>query len=138
MSKEQVDLMKPQYMVNLDYPKSEYVVGQVIDYNNFSGSITSKTFCEIYDKYPVIFRKMKWFEGKDIEDLPRYVSVHPDSECCLNKTIIYEVYKWNKWNDSFHRYKHYAKVIGFEEHDFSISHFLPATEQEYLDYSSKK
>lgn len=67
------ELLNPRYKVIAPYPNSKYRMGEIINYTDQSGSVTSDTFCQFYDKYPHLFKKPEWWEERDEKDLPEYI-----------------------------------------------------------------
>lgn len=89
------ELLVPRYEVIEDFPRSGYNIGAILTpitkRNKIFECINSPSSETIYnpEKYPHLFRKMAWWENRDIEDMPKYVMFH-------NKTI----YKINYWDIS--------------------------------------
>lgn len=73
-------LMQPRYMVIADYPGNVQDIGYV-----FRSDIG-----EYYDKFPAVFRRMPWYEGRKVEDMPKYVT---------DGKFIYEVDNYNVENE---------------------------------------
>ena len=68
-------LLQPRYLVIADYPNSIYKVGKLLiedrDFLFYEG-MNHKNFIKPYD-FPHIFRRLEWWECRDIKDMPEYV-----------------------------------------------------------------
>ena len=77
-------LLRPRFEVIADYPNPKnhpyFEVGEFVD------TITEEDI-EYFTKYPHLFRKMSWWENRDVKDMPMYVMHH-------DKTI-YKIKCWN-------------------------------------------
>ncbi len=62
------DLLKPRFEVIADYPKSIFKIGEITNG-------TDLIYCDPdgpkYSDYPHLFRKMNWWEKRNIEDMPK-------------------------------------------------------------------
>ena len=138
MNKDNIqELLKPRYLVSTPwYPSNNYQSGDIVTPDKFTGW---------HPKYsPVIFRRLEWWEDRDVKDMPEYVSYvsltlkdkYGDDE---TKTRKYE--KVTKW--------HFGKSpIGICSSDpqwyyndnifCTLCHsHLPATETEYLNQTNQ-
>jgi hypothetical protein len=75
-------LLRPRYEIIADFPGNGYNVGRVIVPITRSGKIfdcidapSSETITNP-EKYPHLFRKMSWWEKRDVKDMPKYVMHH--------------------------------------------------------------
>lgn len=110
------DLMKPRCKVIADYPDSRNEVGQII--------CDVTTYMEaFYNKYPAIFRRLEWWEHRDVSDMPRYLKHSVGG-------FVLMVSEYTMLN---------GKVL-FKGHRVGqpTSWYIPATEQEYNDYLNSK
>ena len=84
-------------------------------------------------KFPNLFRPMPWWEGRNPEDMPKWVKF---SENYMNFKAG-SVYETECWSD-----KHYDCIQFRSEEGLCGVPFgkwvAPATEQEYLDYQKQK
>ena len=129
------ELMRPRFKVIAPYPGSNtyFEVGEIFEWSEghdqyviFRGPENSTGF-EKYtvEKYPHLFRKLKWWEERKVEDMPEYV-----------KNKFGRVYKINEVSESGNRFKY----VGGDQTHFSL-HFdgtTPSTESEYLAQEEKK
>lgn len=81
---------------------------------------------ELCAKFPRLFRPMPWWEGRKPEDMPRYLS----SIALYKDFHIVEV--------SNHYIKHFIGKKDGQYWEAPYDEYLPATEQEYLDYIKQK
>jgi hypothetical protein len=80
----------PRFKVVANYPgNTSFRVGEIITVDN-------KAIEKEFAVYPAIFRRLKWWEDRDQEDMPEYVKF----------TKMYasftkgEVFKWKTWDTS--------------------------------------
>lgn len=114
---EPEELLRPRYKVIADYPNSIYKIGEIVQ--QFGQDFFNTAF---FEKYPLIFRKLEWWEEIEEKDMPEYV-------------------KWNY--DNIPEYGSVEKVMGAEltwtmgiKVNSQVNHvkaeyFLPATKEEY-------
>lgn len=129
------DLMTPRYEVIADYPESKFKIGQTVtlkEIHPYSGySFISGDFVlspEWFDKYPHLFRKLQWYEKRDIKDMPEYVKYVDSNE--LNRLSEKEwegMFSFINNNDS----------IGCQLLK-KLNKALPATKSEYDNYINSK
>ena len=125
------DLTTPRVEVMAYYPQSTFEIGEILEFaslnkNNsafdFYQSVSQENNCEYaaeVDKCPAIFRKMQWWEKRELSDMPQYVkSTHTSG-----------VYKVQKWISFPLR----AKLISASDR-MKLIDMLPATQQEYEAY----
>lgn len=67
------ELLRPRYKVIADYPGNAWEVGLVIPSEYHAIKIITDNMIAFYDKYPHLFRKLEWWEERNIEDMPGYV-----------------------------------------------------------------
>lgn len=72
------DLMTPRYLVIADYPNSNFNVGDILTfvskYNVFKKPDCSSIInADDIDKYPHLFRKLSWWENREMREMPDYV-----------------------------------------------------------------
>jgi hypothetical protein len=128
-------LLAPRYKVIASYPsmKSEGLdVGTIITCKKYDNDFSEKFWCEMNDQYPHLFRKLVWWEERDLSDMPPYVTVGTSHEQFLR---IGEVYKVTEWDPSF-------VLLVYPNKDFGVPFmrhlFLPATESDYQSYIASK
>lgn len=64
------ELLKRRDLVIADYPFSDVSVGDIITARKH---LHPDTFFENLSKYSANFRKLSWWENRDIEDMPEYL-----------------------------------------------------------------
>lgn len=132
-----------RYKVIANYPCAMYEVGSIIiTYESAMAYITqiddySDKLC--LNDYPAIFRKMEWWEEVEEKDLPQYLKVNTEKSSLFNghihKVRHYGKYEYAKAEINVGASEIFARIEGKEDiYRFNLSHFIPATEQEYNDF----
>jgi len=102
------ELMKPRYEVIADYPNSPYQIGDIVqadsgmtsmhitsfDYTDeFGDNVVQHTHVPplVFDQFPVLFRKLNWWEHRNIEDMPNKLISHFSPE----STEVYHIEGWD-------------------------------------------
>lgn len=140
------DLMKPRYEVIADYPNSVTPVNSVLTLVNAE---THKYLCNgqdwcVYielDKYPHLFRKLQWWEKRELSDMPEYVKRSYDyAPIKREKVEKGEVLKALEWHTLANvtlfvdkPYKELNKAIWRNPAVYD-----PATESDYLNFQQSK
>lgn len=134
------ELLKPRFKVTADYPDSDYIVGQILSFNKFSYSQGEKNFYAYGEKrlyenyfipYPYLFKKLSWWEEREIKDMPEYV--------CFTESPNKEIWEVKEWKIS--------KAFGMEfwtedegrrfRNICSECSIIPATQSEYESQNKK-
>ncbi len=84
-------------------------------------------------QYPHLFREMKWWEKRVLEDLPKYVRV---DETKTPGEMMYELLAILN-NAKGHCSVRYKTLSGFHEGNYLLDWLLPADETEYNVFLSK-
>lgn len=150
------ELLKPRYKVIADYPKSEFEIGEIIQFDRIGflpmifledqtegwltdfiekprGSVMYSI--KMFEPYPHLFQPLQWWEERPIEELPLYVRFG-------EKGKQYAIYKIIEWNPE-HAMEDF-KPWGYAERpkDYFISlrfpNNFPATREEYDNYQHSK
>ena len=116
------ELLKDRWKVIADFPDSYFKVGDIED-RDWAKYVNTEDEADgilwkISD-FPHLFKKLEWWEEREIKDLPDYIKY---------KNKIYKVY-W-KCDSSVRCEKHPSDGIGLNGDWGSC---LPSTEQEYFD-----
>lgn len=145
-------LMRPRYRVIATYPFNDhFMLNEVIELNEYDGrehlSATMKEWYTIqrplnpnsdrlpltmhestFNLYPHLFKRLRWFEEREIADLPQYLNGFKS----IKKVVSYE-YHGGTIDDNKTEYQ----SVLFENETVwcPIWLFEPATEQEYLTLS---
>jgi hypothetical protein len=109
------DILKPRYKVIADYPRSPYVIGNIISDDD------KEYTCEYMSRFPAIFKPLEWWEDREESDMPKYVKSLIDQK-------YYKVITSNPV--SFRGFKEGDLII-----DYPWGNALPATEEEYNQQS---
>lgn len=140
------ELMKPRYKAIDGYPCSPYSIGDMVEFST-SGTSFLCTRTQQYDdfredivdvdnyftidaldKYPNLFRRLEWWEYRDVKDMPEYVKQIMGT----NKSEVYKI----AYPSQNGRICHEEREI---EHGYFLRHagfFEPATETEYLNQTT--
>lgn len=70
------ELLRPRFLVIADYPNSECFIDTVIQkelikYRDSLGFLINDTTTP--EDYPAIFKKLEWWERRNVEDMPMYL-----------------------------------------------------------------
>lgn len=100
------ELMKSRFEVIADYPLSPYFKGDVIQFNNgetdhittisyrdeFGEQVDQAQFVPsvTFEKYPHLFRKLNWWEYRQVEDMPNKVVSH-----CNEDREVFNIVGWD-------------------------------------------
>jgi hypothetical protein len=130
-------LMIPRYILIADYPNNAQAVGSII--SSDEAIIDPTIWCETRDKYPNIFKKLGWWENRDINEMPDYVK---NEKGIVKKVFKHYTYILTSGADAG---EHSVPAVcsfdemmnGFEKLFWRYDTCLPATIQEYLEYMCK-
>lgn len=81
------ELLKLRYKVINLYPNCPYSLGEII--------IVEDPSVNIFRKYPLLFRKLKWWEGRCESEMPNYImqTIYNENDFPRKKYI--EIAEWN-------------------------------------------
>lgn len=114
------DLLKPRFKLIADYPGNT---------QNIDNITTEEATASYFRKFTANFKELKWWEERDVKDMPKYV---------LNKSAIPNVaIKVDKWT--------WEKLAGTEcviltahsgdkKHNFNYPYLMPLTEDEFNSF----
>lgn len=130
------EFLIPRFRVIADYPGNTLSVGKII-----AGTLAPKELADWMEKYPHLFRKLEWYEGRKEEDMPTYIKIDPEwkPETKKDQKHIGKVMKpflIIPMNDLSHYFLSQKEVDDNNMHNLTIC--LPATEEEYLEYTKNK
>lgn len=122
MTKEQ--LLVPRWKCIADYPGNTFYIGEIFDLpSEFTHQqIIIKGNNEEIDldvdlhKYPLIFRKLEWWEDRKLEDMPKYIKFRNSNEIFETDTYT----------------GHGEAIMNKTNIHHNLFYYLPATEEEYL------
>jgi len=125
MTQEQVEkLLQPRYKLIADYPSNIDDTGTVYEIDLSDGyGIDFEMTCK---KYSHLFRKLEWWEEREVSEMPEYLKDTSDG-------IVYKVeYRARGTNNIEYR-------IGISWISLHFgTHVKPATEQDYLNYKNNQ
>jgi len=127
------ELLTPRYKVEADYPNSPFKVGDILmiekhELHEFVRHGHLVTLHSTIQQYPHLFRRMNWWEQRQIDDMPEYVKC-VDSDC----TEYFKVTDWVFSEEENCLCKVDDDVYTGIGYDYE-GNITPATETEYLDY----
>ncbi len=133
MNKDNIqELLKPRYKVIADYPGNEIPIGTILFKHNNTYWTDGKQY-EFYEpektfiEYPHLFRRLEWWEDRDVKDMPEYVKCIKTPD---NFHFPDRVYRINYLNGI--AYSDISIAVVFE-----TNCYLPATETEYLNQTNQ-
>lgn len=123
-------LMQPRYKVIADYPACFYQVGRILipktkdvnlDAYNYYDCVEAPSSITVYKpgRYPHLFKKLEWYEEREIADMPEYLKFK-------NNGKVKKVQK-------YHLSTGYVVFDGGRTRRINKD-WTPATEQEFLTY----
>lgn len=132
------ELMKPRFEVIAVFPFCPVVIKEQLERVTNTLFIVSKIgenanvwhLSEI-EKYPHLFRKLNWWDKRNIEDMPTYIKSETQ--------VVKPDWQLEEWmgNKYLRAYDSSAKKYNMSL-SFKLQLFEPATEQEYLEFVKKK
>lgn len=144
------DILKPRYKVVSDYPFAKHCIGDILTrIPKATDNVFAKEGWKPGDpsidesylmQYPHLFRKLEWWEERQIEDLPLFVRFGQWDK----PHMIYKIKEWNPVGVL--EGNHGLEPFGLAEipHEYFISlrfpNNFPATKEEYeqqLAYTPK-
>ena len=127
MNKDNIqELLKPRYKVIADYPGNIWAIGSVLDLN------ISKQLSSYYDKYPHLFRRLEWWEDRDVKDMPEYLKYNINDKNWYGNVVFEKVDMFYGDNNEY-----VALVDRDEMMQYCTSWYLPTTETEYLNQTKQ-
>ena len=118
------ELLIPRYEVIADYPNNFFgKIGDIITPQSFESE--DDFYDWELDKYPYLFRKLYWYEKRELNELPKYV-----------RYMDGNLYKVIQWRHTISTNYIVANVLN-RKYIIHLKHvILPATEQEYLTFQN--
>ena len=133
MTKE--ELMKPRFKVIADYPNSSNKIGDVIELPNKEWKYADEVNCleDYFLDYPIVFKKLEWWEQRDENDMPEYVKLFFDDKI----HYVHRVEKWIGENlncQPLYEYYNKANYLTIA----CVCNLNPATKEEYEAYINQQ
>ena len=140
MNKDNIqELLKPRYKVIADYPNNKMPIDAILIPNRLDGTVNNdwvspdpndrKFIYADVSKYPHLFRRLEWWEDRDVKDMPEYVKRIMGT----NKGKVYKIADPSQNGRIWH-----------EEREIEYGYFLryaglfePATETQFNDYKKQ-
>lgn len=126
MNKDNIqELLKPRYLVSTPwYPSNNYQSGDIVTPDKFTGW---------HPKYsPVIFRRLEWWEDRDVKDMPEYLKSNINDKNWYGNVVFEKVDMFYGDNNEY-----VALVDRDEMMQYCTSWYLPTTETEYLNQTNQ-
>jgi len=121
------ELMKPRYKVIALYPDSPNKIGDIIHVYG-QGYIYPDKVEANFDRYPHLFKKLQWWEEREISELPEYLKWKNNPEVFKPYTI--EILGFGRFYLSREDY--------IANNDYDLSHTLPSSVEEFNNLKHKK
>lgn len=131
-------LLQPRYKVIEEYPNSPFEIDDIFFVNQDEEYINPPIGIQPF-KYPHLFKKLSWWEGRDIEDMPKYLKKTgmvdsaenpvPDIYVKVKKHFSAGNGEWR--DDSIHIFCADDYWSNLKNCSYSYSGWEPATEDEY-------
>jgi len=124
------ELLNPRYKVIGEYPCSTHRLGDIIITNETGMSYVaqigdvSADVC-LFD-YPRLFERLSWWEEREKSEMPIYVKN-------IFGKLVYKVVRW--FDDGMFYYFDDKKKDNIP---VFVYNFMPATEEEYLQFANQK
>lgn len=137
------EILKPRYKVMIDYPGSNFPLGEIIEFHDKKSNMCSidgipdfiskphtvRNGCtamhsiRFFELYPQVFHKLLWWEFREADDMPEYVKTN-NSEVYKfkNKTAEFQIECDGKSGNNYFRH---------------LSFLNPATQEEFLSDLNK-
>ena len=151
MNKDNIqELLKPRYKVIADYPYCPYEIGELVEfstsgtsflctrtkeYDDFREDIVDNNnyfAIKALDKYPHLFRRLEWWEDRDVKDMPEYLKSNINDKNWYGNVVFEKVDMFYGDNNEY-----VALVDRDEMMQYCTSWYLPATETEYLNQTNQ-
>jgi hypothetical protein len=124
------DLLRPRYKVIADYPGSQYRIGNVVIYNP-NRDVSVESFESWLSRFPVVFRRLEWWEDREENEMPEYVKLIEDNYPAIEIGTVIKVAEW--CNEGGFR----LKEGEYEPIQFLSDGWQIVSEAEYLTYQNK-
>lgn len=133
-------LLAPRYRVLIDFPGSDYSIGDIIGLTNLDSNeyysmdedgavIEQESF---YKKFPDVFKKLEWWEDRKPEEMPEYVKLNPENT--TGGPEVFKVLSVKEFVDGIGICHTYPPDESSPFENFvGAKYFLPATSADYKD-----
>lgn len=116
-------LTEARFKVIADWPGCTYVIGDIL----------TPIITQIgnLNKYPHLFRRLYWYEERNLEELPKYIKM---------RDTVYLVKEWKKsmFKDDYHasnRNEEGSDILNISWY-FAKKESLPATKEEFINQTN--
>lgn len=142
------ELLKPRVKVIAPWPEMERWLARVGDILTDPGgneTVRNQNDDAVptfeWETFPHLFRKLEWFDERDIEDMPDYVRCISEFHRIIKEGRVYKVVSKGSFDDdmelNMRASKYWCFVEGYERR-LNYSHFVPATSADYTAYIEKQ
>ena len=131
MNKDNIqELLKPRVKCIAADTSGDFEVGEIF-YAEQDGHFymygDNGTWILHPDKYPHLFRRLEWWEDRDVKDMPQYLKSNLDDKGWAGNFVVEKVNEFHGDNNE------YVAIDRDETLQYCTSWYLPATEAEYLN-----
>lgn len=67
------ELLTPRWKVIADYPQSLFFINEIVHYDGFWARTKEVKIGINPNDYPLIFKKLEWWEEREEKDLPKFL-----------------------------------------------------------------
>lgn len=149
MTKE--ELMKPRYKVIEGYPNMNFNIGEVItlsigDDERFETAGVKEPYCYHNGNgatsewelkcFPKIFKPMKWWEERKLEDMPMYIKSNYSNGSLQIGTLAKVKSNGIFEHDTPTDCKYFCKIEG-QNNRINYANLLPSTEEEFKNQKNE-
>lgn len=135
-----IDLMAPRVIVENLWPGCEFEVGEILTLNKDGHYVGNNSFIwtlkEDVEPFPYLMRPLKWWEKREVSEMPEYVKINKDTRGLydletfgqyLKAGTIIKVVRW------------FGTSPFVTKSEFILACYIdPATESEYQSYLNSK
>jgi len=131
-------LLLPRILVKLNYPDSDFQIGQILNMIIFEDNEIGYLFphhklrwkLNFFNKFPLIFHQLKWYEKRELNELPKYLKFNNQH---------YEVKEWKSSLLNDGNYPVFKNPLNLEvsilvNWDFWGKYAIPVTEESYKSF----
>ena len=123
------ELLAPRWKVIADFPGNDQNIGESLKRINSDERANISVFKGMYeinpDNYPAIFKKLKWWEEREFEDIPQYLKLISTGKICKVER------KGDITGTVF-----VGKMFQGGEVHTHLDFYLPSTKEEYDNYQT--
>jgi len=112
------ELLNPRFQIIADFPLNRTKIGTIFLENEIDFE---------FEKYPHLFKKLNWWDSRSISDMPIYIK--------SEMQVVKPEWELISWKGREYLQANTNETMFGSHYDLKL--FVPATEQEYLDFINK-